>query len=463
MDQGSLVTAFLRQAEKVAPRFVRRWFQPIAQRLKSAEDMIRTKVASKIPSNDKNVLYAVWDYQLAPSTFDVLNFLCIAEAEREARDLPHFSLIVVPGPEEGFRDNKIHTMNQKRWRLHNILLPVTALQPNCAGVHFCHSRLAAAKLLRKVPGSQLFPNEYTVEAPIAHYNWRLTFAAIAEGKNLQTLRARSEARRIVRDWISDVVKGRLVVTVTLRETPYEEVRNSRLEEFGNFVSKLDKTKILPVILRDQSKVFEPLPPEFDGTERFDPALWNTELRMALYEYADYNLMINNGPFLMAVFSENVQYGVFRMTTEGVVPTSRKWMQSAGWTLDADFPQAGMLQKLYWQDEEAEFMFNECARMLELSENLMRTEFDADWFRQTYPELVGTAALDDAEKIFEVYRTEVCKKPINPNDWFDEAWYRNEYPLVSLDVSDQVLRCGFEHYLKIGKYKHYLPCPGTPPK
>ena len=178
-------------------------------------------------------------------------------------------------------------------------------------VHLCDSREVAENLLREVPPAQLFPDKYTVEAPIAHYNWRLTFAAIAEGKNLQTLRARGEARRIVRTWLSEVAKGRRVVTVTLRETPYEQVRNSQLEQFGGFVRKLDKTRILPVILRDQAKALEPLPPEFDGAARFDPAIWNLELRMAMYEYADYNLLINNGPYLMATFSENVHYGVIR--------------------------------------------------------------------------------------------------------------------------------------------------------
>jgi hypothetical protein len=461
LAQRSIVTAFLRQAEKIAPRFIRTWFRPIAQHLKSAEFRIREKLVLKTKASEKDILYAVWDLEVTPPTFDLLNFLCMAEQEREARGLAGFSLVVVPGPEAGFRDNKVHTMDQKRWRVHNILLAASALQPYCVGVNLCHSRESATSLLYKLPRSQLFPDRYTIGAPVGHYNWRLTFAAIAEGKNLQTLRARSEARRIVRDWLSGITKGRRVVTVTLREAPYEETRNSRLEEFGNFLRKLDKTKILPVILRDQAKAFEPLPPEFDGAERFDPALWNIELRMAIYELADYNLMINNGPFLLAAFSENVHYGVIRMTTEGIVPTSRKWMGNSGWTLDADFPQAGLLQKLYWRDEEAQFMFDECTRMLALLENLMRKEFDADWFRKTYPEHIDADTADDAAKVFEAYRAAVQKAPVNPNSWFDEAWYRHEYPMVSLDISEQVLWCAFEHYIKIGKYKDYRASASAP--
>ena len=80
------------------------------------------------------------------------------------------------------------------------------------------------------------------------------------------------------------------------------------------------------------------------------------------------------------------------------------------------------------------MFDECTRMLALLENLMRKEFDADWFRTTYPEFIDTNAADDAETTFEAYRIAVREAPVKPNVWFDEDWYRRQYPMVSRDVS-----------------------------
>ncbi len=59
-----------------------------------------------------DVLYAFYDLKVAPATFDIAVFLIIAEIERKNTGCNHLQVIIVPGPDDGFRSNQLNLYRQ---------------------------------------------------------------------------------------------------------------------------------------------------------------------------------------------------------------------------------------------------------------------------------------------------------------------------------------------------------------
>lgn len=400
----------------------------------------------------KELLFSVWDLQVCPTTFDFINFLCHVEAERSIRGYQSFQVIIVPGLVDGFRDANSYSIDNKRWRVGNILLPLANLQASCSGVYQCASREEAFRVIGRISKKQILPINYSVENPISFYSWKETFSRIDKQQNLQTLRSRSEPRKIVKNWLLEHARGRKIVTVTLRESAYETERNSNVPVWKKFIQSLNKGEICPIILRDQDKslVCDESWKEA-GALTLEPAIWNVELRQALYEYANVNFFINNGPFVMAVMSENIRYAVFKMVTEDIFVTSSRHLIKNGWRVGDHFPASGLAQRLYWEDETLEKLTLACRELLDLPEELILDGFDGGFYRLN----TALTAMSEAD-LFDHYRANVRSSMENPNAWFEEKWYRKNYLNVNVDVDDGIYESGFEHFLLIGKSKGNRP-------
>lgn len=402
------------------------------------------------------LFYVVWDFQVCPTTFDFINFLCHAENERLLRGFHSFLVIIVPGPVEGFRDNNSYSIENKKWRTKNIIHSLTYLQPKCEGFYQCPSREEASRILEKIPKNQILPFGYTVENPNNLYSWKETFKRISDGNNLQTLRSRYEPRRIVREWLANNCAGKIVITITLRESEYEPERNSDISVWEKFSQEIDKNKYSIVLLRDQGRSLQDNT-EWKGTgvQFFEAAVWDVELRQALYEYADLNFMINNGPFVMAVFSENIKYAIFRMVTEEIFVTSSEHLIRQGWTIEEDFPSSGLLQRIYWENETLEKLLKVCEEITSLPDKLLLQNIDLEAVSQALSMNVDFRTPVSALEVVREYKEHARELYLKPNEWFDEKLYRLSYDTVEQDIEDGVYNSGFEHYLLVGRYKNYV--------
>ena len=67
---------------------------------------------------NEDTLHAYYDLAVAPATFDIFAFLCIAEMERKHLRLPFLELNIVANDGDGFRqeiklDGRLHTLSAK--------------------------------------------------------------------------------------------------------------------------------------------------------------------------------------------------------------------------------------------------------------------------------------------------------------------------------------------------------------
>src|SRR5262249_49082008 len=111
---------------------------------------LRRLLAAEHPEA-RDVLFAFYDLQVAPVTFDFLWFLAASALLRRPARLQSVDVVIVPGPHDGVRRERddyemVLDPQARRARIHNILIPACRLLPSCTGLTLAASRAEAAYL-----------------------------------------------------------------------------------------------------------------------------------------------------------------------------------------------------------------------------------------------------------------------------------------------------------------------------
>ena len=315
---------------------------------------------------DGRLLYAYFDLDIAPPGFNIANFLVLADIEREKRDLAGIHVIIVAGSHDGYRKEDVeYPRYNKDWRVRNLVVPACALLASCESISVFGTRDEAEAFESNCPGPA-FPEGYTVAIPTTNHQYAAINAAAA-GQRVTRLQPSDQARLYVKQWTEDHAGGRKVVTITLRGSSYDLNRNSDLDTWSEFARTLDAEIYFPVVIRDTERIADKLPPQLEGlTVLPEPAI-NLELRAALYEAAYLNSGINQRPWTLWHFIEDVRY----LTIYIIDRMNEGWdyfhIDGSGFTKGEDMRWAGPLQRTYWgNDSLAEIIreFNEMVARIE---------------------------------------------------------------------------------------------------
>lgn len=324
----------------------------------------------------KTTLYACYDFKKSPITFDICNFLCLAEAHRLEHGFDRLHLVTVPGPHQGFRDKGVVSDESKQWRLRNIINDCAWLVPSCQNVTNFYSREEANIFLNRM-GACTFPEGYDVlSSPIPKYNWKHINNASDQGKDLQFLSAGPEAKKIIGRWLKKTAGLKKVVTVTLRQTEYETARNSNVDQWEHFLSSLDQNIYFPVIVPDFDYGFSSSDCFSNEICVLPHVVWDVELRSALYEMSYLNFFINNGTTTLGYFNRKVNLIIMKWVVEEVRVTSSSFLlDEMGFKAGQTPKFFGKLQKLCWEDDVVENIDREFKIMVEKIETSKQNDFE----------------------------------------------------------------------------------------
>ena len=264
-----------------------------------------------------NVLSAYYDLKVSPTTYDITTFLALAEMWRLHHNLDAIDLYVVANDlADGYRENEIGTSKAKKdWMLQHVLLQTHTLAKSCRRTIYVPDR----NELTLLPNStaQIFPEHYDVQAPEAFYLTKEITHFGLRGLPYPTFDVTPEAATHIDTWIKHHAKGRRLVTITLRHSSRQPERNSNIDSWVQFAHSLDPNLYLPVFLPDTEALFQPLDTRLAPFEIYPFAALNVELRMALYDAAYMNLLINNGPNTLLIFNPNSRYIQFRPCRQAI--------------------------------------------------------------------------------------------------------------------------------------------------
>ncbi len=318
-------------------------------------------MSSQIPPDTlPDTLTVILDLAVMPQTFDVAYAVANGEVERRRRGYRRLSVLVVP-PFDEHRRAAAHPypLDHQRWRVRQIILPVASLAAAGSGgtgggvagggVVVCRTR-EEARALVSARAPHLFPPAYDIDHPREIYWFSHLMARAEDGLDVRVLEAPEAARRRVRRWLDERTGGRRVVTITLRETAYSDVRNSRLEDWAAFAAGLDPERYLPVVLRDMARAHEPLPGDWGAAVSWPEPVWNVPLRAALYELAWFNLLVNNGPAALAYLNPHAPCAVLKMLAD-VNEARAQHQRRLGVEPYGQYPFSPPTQRLVWEEDE----------------------------------------------------------------------------------------------------------------
>lgn len=325
-------------------------------------------------TESSNVLYAFYDLGISPVTFDIIQFLVLAEAERGRLGCDSLHVVFVPGSKDGFSPVEVSVYRKlgqldcdvdlMRWRLRNIMVPLCWLIPSCRQLTVCSS-VEEAQVLERSMAKYIFPRGYTVLFPKEAYSlFQLT--TVQSRENIPaSIQATVQARRFVDGWIRSRADGKKVVAISIRNCPYQSERNSDTKAWGEFIRSLDPNIYHPVIANDTWTSFGPTLPELDGLTTFPEVSWNMELRAALYELSYLNLSVSCGPILLCVFNSRTRYLVFKMLSQ---PNLARFFRSEGLEPGSQYRHAGPFQRLVWKDDTLPVIREEFDKMCHKIDN-----------------------------------------------------------------------------------------------
>jgi tetratricopeptide (TPR) repeat protein len=310
-------------------------------------------------------LFAFYDLEVSPISFDFSVFLILAEMQRRRSNHDELRVVIVPGTQDGFRaENTAYSTNNKRWRLYNIILPLTALLEQDVAIDLCTDRDAARELFTQAVGA-VFPLGYTIDEPVADFFLSSLIAASARDEIIPSYRADPQASAYMAEWLESHTEGRKPVSITLRKSSYNETRNSNLDAWLEFARSLDKSVYCPVIVHDTEEVFKSLPDAFDNFLSCPIVSVNLQLRMALFEQSWLNLIVSNGTSELCRLSDRARYLYFKVVVEGEDSASNLLVASQGIEIGGQLPHASKFQRMIWKSDDADVIKQEFLAMAQL--------------------------------------------------------------------------------------------------
>jgi hypothetical protein len=281
-------------------------------------------------------LTAFCDLKYCPVSYDFSTFIMRAMLERDRRGCDHLHVVIVPHEEGlgGFsRHWGGHDESATRWRLWHIVMPLCALAG--ATVSLCPH----AQPMIAVGDTDWWPTGK------AHLTGPLIDAARA-GEKIPRLRATDAARRYVAQWFSG--DARPVVTLTTRNQTTHPDRNTNPQAWREIGYELSAQGLNVIELIDSNDAFK------DAR-----GCWSNicpDMRLALYERAQMNLIGNNGPCGLLLYSD-APYLVFNFGQP-----SAQWADYVRDHLHMNYgeqlPWASAQQRLIWKADSYENMKSE---------------------------------------------------------------------------------------------------------
>lgn len=318
---------------------------------------------SQTAKQPSGLLVAVYDFALSRVSFDFFGFLVMAELKRREKGLEGVHLVLVPADGDGFHPNLQYGLDQKKWRLKNIIIDGCWLLPSCRQLSVYQDREQARAAIAGLRGP-VFPDGYSIENPVPQWQNGWSIIEAHKGNDPRVLEASAQAHAYIAEWRRAHAGERPLVSLTLREASHNAQRNVELSTWIEFAGWLENEGYFPVLVRDTETALLPKPAELGKLADFPAAAFNLDLRMALYEAAFLNLGVTNGPGQLCNYSQ---------VTRSLTFVTGEWMDveptpMLGSAVDRDESPAFLskYQRWIWKKPELEILkmeFDKMARTL----------------------------------------------------------------------------------------------------
>ena len=307
--------------------------------------------------NSDDLLYSIIDLKIFPITFDITEHLVDSEYEANRLGKKGFIIVFVPqGSPQNYGWDEYDSLfdsESKLWRFHNIVLPITLLARKCKGIYILPRRADVTTFIRN---KDVHPNIYD------EINLRLAktsdlYKKLDKPNLIEGLRATKQGLRYIESWYKSNNIENKVVTITIRQSSFDEARNSNLKEWKKFIRYLKDKGFFPVVIPDTDSSFE-TKNLFPESYLFKEAAWNIGLRMALYETSFVNFFSPNGPSRLAVWNPKSSYICMNSLPENSIVTTEEYFKARDHKIGENYKFALPNQRFVFTPESFEGIVEE---------------------------------------------------------------------------------------------------------
>jgi hypothetical protein len=270
------------------------------------------------------MLTAYYDLSTSPPTYDIVAFLCAAEAYRIRKGKDGIHIKFLPGPKGGFRVDRLWPFSvEERTRIfHNVALPMARMLPSAVSVSVLNDPLQRSE-------------EGSIGKGCRLYGLAVQVQSMRDG--VRPLRPPE-----------DLPRNPKLVTITLREAEHWPQRNSNVPAWIEAARAIQAQGFEVVIIRDTLKAGEPV----EGLNVSRAAAWDLIARAQLYRSAVCNLGVSNGPMWFAL-ALDAPVLMLKPTVENLMRTcSAGYFRECGIEPGGQIPGSPKYQQIVWQDDSA---------------------------------------------------------------------------------------------------------------
>ena len=206
--------------------------------------------------------------------------------------------------------------------------------------------------------NMLVPNSAVLDKLI---QWDNYYIKINEHYNYYQRTASLKAPEYLKDFLLRYLNlskeqiGKGIITITLRESSYSQIRNSNLEDWVNFYDWLKEKNYYPIFIRDTEKITlnKSINEKNNNLNFINIASLNCNVRLALYELAHLNTGVSCGPSLCMIFSKYCKYLIFKTFVEDDKSNASldNFEKVNGFGFGKQWPFADKFQKLIWSPND----------------------------------------------------------------------------------------------------------------
>jgi hypothetical protein len=318
---------------------------------------------------------AICDFASMPLSYDVVYFLTVADNFRRRQGASRLDVAFLAHHDDphidGVEPSDPAVQGEHRTFVHNLGVQATQLYESIGDVHFFTDRPAFTDYFRQARRSRIvFPTAYVPECPdflvdgVPLYGMRHLFTDDAPVEDVCSLRPPLRQLDLARRWLErNVGPGKTVISLTLRESPMQAERNSKIEEWQKLIDHYRGTNVVFVVVRDFFTVYQKPALTGDNVVECPEAVLNILFRSALYEAVDLNLFVLNGPCCLCFFNPRTRYLVFGVPSDPESDRTRRLAFRDGLEPGDHVKGAGRFQRLVWEADEFPIIRREVEHML----------------------------------------------------------------------------------------------------
>jgi hypothetical protein len=317
------------------------------------------------------MLTAIYDLNIQPYGFDFVYFLMHAEYTRWKAGLNAIQVVLIPPDHEhvarlpeGY--DRAVDLQARHWRIKNLILPILDLFPSVSGHVLAGDRRQGLALRHNV--SHVFPGPIKEGLVPCHAPYPVINQELLPDAPIRWPEAPEQGRRFIRQWMDRHVGQRRLILLTIRQYAYHTERNSNLEAWGEFASRLDPEKYVLGYVADTDYALDVPPPPLAKAIALPEAAFNMGLRMAAYELAYLNMFTSGGPPLLGWFNPRCRYLLFKIPIAGSMFCETEGLQSLGFQPGRPPSFATPLQRfVWWGNDDLDVIEREFSAMCQLIE------------------------------------------------------------------------------------------------